>query len=441
MRKTKPAQNAGPWRNRIVGYGEVAPSSLLANPFNFRVHTDEQIAAFSGIARKVGLCADVVVNRTTGHIVDGHLRTALAIRERQPLIPVTYIEVTTEEEKLLLATFDAIGAMAERDSDLLDSLLADIRASAISRELDSALNDLLAELASPAAAPAESDGERFKPETIRSGSVADLAPTEAERAVLAGRTLLIEYSGGKDSSAAAVWARYYFPENPSELLFVDMGADFVGFHLYLHDAAKFLGVPLVVLRSNKTVLDTMLTRGEWPHFLHPYCHENLHQPLHDYMRKHGPDAIAILRGGRQSERARTGKSNDNRFLVVDRMKGYIYFQPLYFSDKDTSKKLLDEAGIPVWKGYECGLQRPACRICPGQRPYSYSAIRAHYPEVWRELVDLERRFGPGAWHMVNPEGGHFGFEAAADKGQAKFEEGQYARPTGDWTIPGWPGAK
>lgn len=204
----------------------------------------------------------------------------------------------------------------------------------------------------------------------------------------------------------------------------DLGADFVGFHLYLHDAARFLGVPLVILRSKQTVIEAMLEKGEWPHFAHPYCHGNLHQPLDDYMHHHEPAEIAILRGGRLSERsAQAGKVNETRFLVVERMEEYTYFQPLYFSDKDTSEKLLVEAGLPIWDGYSRGLCRTACRICPGQKPRAYAAIRANFPDIWAELLDLERRFGVGCWHAHNDEKDTAGFAVLADRGQEKFGAG------------------
>jgi hypothetical protein len=146
--KEPPAQN--PWRSRIVRYGEESPSQLLANPFNFRVHTKAQQQALSGVLRKVGIVQNVLVNTRTGHMLDGHLRAAMAIAELQPTIPVTYLELTEEEEKLVLATFDTVTGMAETDDDILASLLKDISASDIGKELDDGLASLLAELAGEA---------------------------------------------------------------------------------------------------------------------------------------------------------------------------------------------------------------------------------------------------------------------------------------------------
>ena len=82
--------------------------------------------------------------------------------------------------------------------------------------------------------------------------------------------------------------------------------------------------------------------------------------------------------------------------------------------------------MPVWEGYSYGLQRTACRICPGQKRIAYAAMRANFPQTWAELLELERRFGPGCWQ--DPAGeGHGSFEDMADRGQENFEAGEYKR--------------
>jgi DNA modification methylase len=132
---------AVPWRNRIVATGEVAPEALLANPRNWRTHPPDQRAALDGTLSEVGWVAQVLVNRTTGHLVDGHARVEEAIRRGEPSVPVTYVELTPDEEALVLATLDPIGAMATADTSKLGELLGALSVD------DAGLNRLLAELA------------------------------------------------------------------------------------------------------------------------------------------------------------------------------------------------------------------------------------------------------------------------------------------------------
>jgi hypothetical protein len=113
------------WQNRIVGSGEEAPDQLMANPKNWRIHPITQQEAVGNVLDEVGWVQQVIVNKTTGHLVDGHLRVALAISREEPSIPVTYVELTEREEALVLATLDPLAGLAATDSDKLAELLAE----------------------------------------------------------------------------------------------------------------------------------------------------------------------------------------------------------------------------------------------------------------------------------------------------------------------------
>lgn len=115
------------WRNRIVGEGEEAPDQLMAHPLNWRSHPLKQQEALGEVLDKVGWVDSVIVNRKTGHLVDGHLRVELAKKRGESTIPVQYVDLTEEEERLVLATIDPLAAMAERDDEKLDKLLADLK--------------------------------------------------------------------------------------------------------------------------------------------------------------------------------------------------------------------------------------------------------------------------------------------------------------------------
>lgn len=118
-----PKGSPGAFRSRIVGSGTASPAEILANPRNWRQHPEEQEAALEGLLSDVGWVQQVIINRATGHLVDGHLRVALAKRRREPEIPVIYVDLTEEEERKVLATIDPIGGLATTDQAMLDALL------------------------------------------------------------------------------------------------------------------------------------------------------------------------------------------------------------------------------------------------------------------------------------------------------------------------------
>jgi hypothetical protein len=113
------------WENRIVDSGTVSPSELRANPLNYRRHPAHQRAALKEMLNQVGWVQNVVVNRSTGNLVDGHLRVDLAESEGVE-VPVLYVELTEEEERLVLAALDPIAALADTDGEALAALIADL---------------------------------------------------------------------------------------------------------------------------------------------------------------------------------------------------------------------------------------------------------------------------------------------------------------------------
>ena len=89
------AREAPPaWRNRIAGHADVAPAELVPNPRNWRTHPDDQQRALAGALGEVGWVAEVLVNRTTGHVVDGHLRIELALARDEPSVWLTGDTIT-----------------------------------------------------------------------------------------------------------------------------------------------------------------------------------------------------------------------------------------------------------------------------------------------------------------------------------------------------------
>ena len=134
-------QGAQGWRNRIIGEGEEAPDQLLANPANWRIHPKQQQDALAGVLNEVGWVQRVIVNQRTGHLVDGHLRVALALRQDAPTVPVLYVDLDEAEERLILASLDPLAAMAAPDKEKLRDLLDGVQTG------EAAVQAMLAQLA------------------------------------------------------------------------------------------------------------------------------------------------------------------------------------------------------------------------------------------------------------------------------------------------------
>jgi len=114
------------YEDRTVGIGDEPLDAILFNPRNWRVHPLRQQDTLKGVLEKIGWVQRVIINKRTGNLVDGHLRCQLAARNGDKTIPVTYIDVSPEEELAILASLDLVSAMAVTDKDKLEQLIKEV---------------------------------------------------------------------------------------------------------------------------------------------------------------------------------------------------------------------------------------------------------------------------------------------------------------------------
>jgi len=111
---------------------------LDANPANWRTHPDAQANALEDVIAEVGWAGALLYNERTKRLIDGHLRKKKFAGRPVPVLIGSWSE---EEEKVILATLDPIGAMAEANKEALAALLRDAHVNS------QALQEMLAELA------------------------------------------------------------------------------------------------------------------------------------------------------------------------------------------------------------------------------------------------------------------------------------------------------
>lgn len=143
------------WKNRIVGYEDVAVDQIDFHPENWRIHPKHQQEVLDSVIREVGVVQNVIVNKRTGRLIDGHLRVILADRNGEKTIPATIVDISAEEESKILATLDPISALAGVDREKLAGLLHDVHTT------DATLQQFCAEMAEKAGAmpPADAPGD------------------------------------------------------------------------------------------------------------------------------------------------------------------------------------------------------------------------------------------------------------------------------------------
>lgn len=129
-------------RDRIRELKRVRAGDLVPHPENWRTHPESQQAAISGILKEVGYVdALKAMELPDGRLLlmDGHLRAGL---DPDQEVPVLVVDVTEDEARKVMLTFDPIGAMAEADAAALAALLDEVQID------DAALQSMLADLES-----------------------------------------------------------------------------------------------------------------------------------------------------------------------------------------------------------------------------------------------------------------------------------------------------
>jgi hypothetical protein len=135
-------------KNRIVDRAVVPAKDLVPHPLNARLHPEPQRRAVIESMERFGVLMDVLVNRTTGYMLNGHLRRDIAA-ERGESLSVAYVEMTPQEEHAVLAVLDPTGEMALVEQDNLAKLMAEMEldqdtqlAALLSTLLDESVPDM-----------------------------------------------------------------------------------------------------------------------------------------------------------------------------------------------------------------------------------------------------------------------------------------------------------
>lgn len=110
-------------KDRIKELRRVPASELLANPLNHRIHPEAQRKKLRQALGDIGFAGAVLAREGENGqliLIDGHMRASECGKSD---IPVLILDVNELEANKILASYDAIGAMAEIDKKILDDLV------------------------------------------------------------------------------------------------------------------------------------------------------------------------------------------------------------------------------------------------------------------------------------------------------------------------------
>ncbi|MGW1609800.1 phosphoadenosine phosphosulfate reductase domain-containing protein [Streptomyces sp. NPDC002285] len=185
-------------------------------------------------------------------------------------------------------------------------------------------------------------------------------------------------SGGKDSSALAVYMRNRVPE--MEYFFCDTGAELPETYEYLNRLEAALGKSIVRLNADRDFDHWMeVYQGTLPSPQMRWCTKNLKiKPLEDWV---GDDKVISYVAIRADE---------NRIGYVSTKPNIDAVFPFREDgiDKDGVMRILNEAGIGLPDYYEWRT-RSGCYFCFFQRKHEWVGLKERHPDLYDKAVEYE----------------------------------------------------
>ncbi|MFF5675083.1 phosphoadenosine phosphosulfate reductase family protein [Streptomyces hygroscopicus] len=187
-------------------------------------------------------------------------------------------------------------------------------------------------------------------------------------------------SGGKDSSALAVYMRDRVPE--MEYFFCDTGAELPETYEYLNRLEAALGKSIVRLNADRDFDHWMeVYQGTLPSPQMRWCTKNLKiKPLEEWV---GDDKVISYVAIRADE---------NRLGYVSTKPNIEAVFPFREDgiDKDGVMRILEEAGIGLPDYYEWRT-RSGCYFCFFQRKHEWVGLKERHPDLFERAIEYEEK--------------------------------------------------
>lgn len=209
--------------------------------------------------------------------------------------------------------------------------------------------------------------------------------------------LVINFSGGKDSTAMLAYLCEHYPDVPKHVVYADTGWEHDDTEQWCRDMVARFGLELHVVRNkNKTFLEMVERRGMFPGMNERQCTSDLKRdPIMTWVRNNVADPMVINCSGIRSEESsnrkkqrklrRNKRETNSRRTIWDwcPIKDWTETQVLAY---------LQERGLPLHPVYSY-LRRFSCRVCIFMTQHDLRQVQQHDPGAIEIIDELEQRIG------------------------------------------------
>lgn len=209
--------------------------------------------------------------------------------------------------------------------------------------------------------------------------------------------IVINFSGGKDSTALLAYVRENFPQVPTHVVMADTGWEHTDAVEWATDIVARFGLVLHVVRNeSKTLLEMAERRGKFPGMAQRQCTSDLKRdPINRWIRQNVKDPVVVsamgLRAAESCGRAklpmlsRCGRmTNGNRTLWK--------WNPIHRWTEAQVLAYLADRGLPLHPVYQ-HLRRFSCRVCIFMNDHDLRQVKKHDPQAIDIIAGIEDRIG------------------------------------------------
>ncbi len=192
---------------------------------------------------------------------------------------------------------------------------------------------------------------------------------------------VLSLSGGKDSTALAVYMRDKVPE--MEYVFMDTGEELAETYEYLERIESYLGKPIIRLKNNRQGFKDLLDarRGFLPSPKMRWCTHYLKiKPFEEYV---GDDPVISYVAIRADEPHRRGYISTKPNIIAQ----YPFIENGLV--KDDILRILEDSGLGLPEYYKW-RSRSGCYFCFFQQRIEWVGLLENHPDLYWKAASFER---------------------------------------------------
>lgn len=209
--------------------------------------------------------------------------------------------------------------------------------------------------------------------------------------------LVINFSGGKDSTAMLAFLCEKYPDMPKRVVFADTGWEHDGTEDWCRQIVARFGLELHVVRSaTKTFLTMAEKRGKFPGMNQRQCTSDLKRdPIIKWVRQNVKDPVVINCMGIRSEestgraKAKTMKRNSRE---TNSKRTVWDWNPIKDWTEAEVLAYLEDRGLPLHPVYQ-HLRRFSCRMCIYMTQHDREQVQKHDPKAVQIIHEIEQKIG------------------------------------------------